>query len=129
MGILIPSASPKRADNKKEVPKLTSFKLLVSDVMLGETQGTKYMWIDDNGEPVAKFITFDWWDGKNISDLRIYYKYRKKGYSYQLLDYATKRIGCKALAVRRDNDIARHTYEKYGFRIVDQDEKLYYMSI
>lgn len=111
------------------VPKLESFRLEISTVMLGKTEGTQYKWFDNTGRPVAKFITFEWWDGKNISDLRVYSRYRNRGYSYQLLDYATKRLGCKALAVRKGNEIAKHVYDKYGFKVVDQDCDYYYMYI
>ena len=111
----------------KEIPRLDSFKLTVTDIMIGNTEAVQYKWIDKDGNPVAKFTTFEHWDGKNICDLKVYTKYRKRGYSYQLLDYATKRLRCKALAVRKENEIAKHTYSKYGFRVVDQDDKYYYM--
>lgn len=116
-------------NSSKSIPRLESFKLEITDVMLGKTKGTQYKWVDSNGNPVAKFTTFEWWDGLNISDLRVYARYRNRGYSYQLLDYATKKLGCKALAVRRDNEIAKHVYTKYGFRIVDEDCDYYYMYI
>lgn len=114
--------------DKKDVPRLEDLKMTVTTTTKGKSKITYYTWWD-NGQSVAKFGTFDWWDGKNICDLMVYEKYRKRGYSYQLLDYATKQLGCKALAVEKDNKIARHVYEKYGFKKVDADDRYYYMYI
>lgn len=82
-----------------------------------------------NGDKVAEFKTWDWWDGKNVSDLEIDKKYRGLGLSYQLLDYATKKCGVKNLAVRKNNTIAKHVYDKYGFEITEEDDDMYYMTL
>lgn len=97
--------------------------------MLGKTPAIQYKWSDKSGNPVTEFKTWDWWDGKNVSDLEINEKYRGQGLSYQLLDYAVKKCGAKNLAVNKNNYIAKHVYDKYGFEITDQDDDMYYMSL
>lgn len=81
------------------------------------------------GEQVAEFKIWDWWDGKNVSDLEITEKYRGLGLSYQLLDYATKTLKANNLAVKKDNVIAKYVYDKYGFSTADEDDEYYYMSL
>ena len=81
------------------------------------------------GERVAEFKIWDWWDGKNVSDLEIAEKYRGLGLSYQLLDYATKTLEANNLAVKKDNVIAKYVYDKYGFSTADEDDEYYYMSL
>lgn len=98
-------------------------------VMLGDTPSTQYVWHTQNGDTVAEFKIWDWWDGKNVSDLEINEKYRGLGLSYQLLDYATKRCGARNLAVKKDNTIAKHVYDKYGFHVTEEDDEYYYMSL
>lgn len=65
---------------------------------------------------------------KSTKHNMVYPKYRKQGLSYQVLDYATKTVGCKNLAVSKSNKIAKHTYDKYGFKTTEQDSDYYYMS-
>ena len=98
-------------------------------MMLGKTPSTQYIWRTDDGDVVAEFKIWDWWDGKNVSDLEIREKYRGLGLSYQLLDYATKRCGAMNLAVEKSNTIAKYIYDKYGFRVTDEDDEYYYMSL
>ena len=98
-------------------------------MMLGKTPSTQYIWRTNNGDIVAEFKIWNWWDGKNVSDLEIREKYRGLGLSYQLLDYATKRCGARNLAVKKDNTIAQHIYYKYGFRVTDENDLYYYMSL
>lgn len=114
---------PLKSDN------ISKFTMKKSNVTLGKTPAVQYKWTDKDGDPVAEFKVWNWWDGVNVSDLEIDKKYRQKGLSYQLLDYATKKCGAKNLAVRKTNDIAKHVYDKYGFEVVDQDDELYYMSL
>jgi hypothetical protein len=109
--------------------KLSDFKMSTKNVDLNGTPGVQYNWKDSKGNLVAKFTTFKWWDGKNIEDLAVSNNYKKKGLSYQLLDYATKELNCKHLAVDKDNKIAKHVYDKYGFKIADQDNNRYYMEL
>ena len=98
-------------------------------VMLGKTPSIQYKWHTKNGNLVAEFKIWDWWDGKNVSDLEISENYRGLGLSYQLLDYSTKICGAKNLAVNKSNAIAKYIYEKYGFRVTDEDDEYYYMSL
>ena len=109
--------------------ELRSLILSKSNVLLGQTPGTQYEWFDNTGNQVAEFTTFDWWDGKNICGLFVYPQYRRMGYAYKLLDFATKNLGCTCLAVDKSNFVAKQMYDKYGFAITDQDKNLYYMSL
>ena len=63
------------------------------------------------------------------NNLEINEKYRGLGLSYQLLDYATKICGARNLAVKKDNTIAKHIYDKYGFHVTEEDDEYYYMSL
>lgn len=109
--------------------KLTDFNLSKTKIMINKTHAISYKWIDSKGSKVAQFDIFDWWDGENIHNLEVFGKYKGKGLSYQLLDYATKKCGAKNLAVRKNNEIAKHVYDKYGFKVVSQDQNHYYMSL
>lgn len=97
-------------------------------IKLGNTPAVQYKWYDGK-KPVAQFTIFDWWDGKNIENLKVFDDYRGQKYSYDLLDYAVKECGAKNLSVRKDNNIAIHVYEKYGFKVTETDDDYIYMSI
>lgn len=111
------------------IRELRNLNMTTKHVMLGKTPSIQYTWHTRNGNHVTEFKIWDWWDGKNISDLEISEKYRGLGLSYQLLNYATKRCGARNLAVEKSNTIAKHVYDKYGFQITDEDDKYYYMSL
>lgn len=113
----------------KNTIKLSNFKMSIKEIDLFGIPAIQYKWTDDKGSLVAKFTTFKWWDGKNIENLKVYAGYRKNGLSYQLLDYAVHELNCKCLAVDKDNEIAKHVYDKYGFKVVAQDKNKYYMQI
>lgn len=98
-------------------------------VMLGKTPSIQYKWHTKNGNLVAEFKVWDWWNGKNISDLEISENYRGLGLSYQLLDYSTKICGARNLAVNKNNTIAKYVYDKYGFQVTEEDDEYYYMSL
>lgn len=116
--------------NRRELIKeLKNLKMTTKQVMLGMTPSTQYTWHTQNGDTVAEFKIWDWWDGKNVSDLEINEKYRGLGLSYQLLDYATKRCGAINLDVKKDNTIAKHVHDKYGFHVTEEDDEYYYMSL
>ena len=108
---------------------LRNLNMTTKQVMLGKTPSIQYKWHTKNGNLVAEFKIWDWWDGKNISDLEISGNYKGLGLSYQLLDYATKRCGAKNLAVKKSNAIAKYVYDKYEFQITDEDDEYYYMSL
>lgn len=114
---------------RRKLKNLDRLNMSRKRVMLGKTPATQYKWYDKDGDTVAEFKVWDWWDGKNVSDLEISKKYRGIGLSYQLLDYATKKCGAKNLAVRKDNTIAKHVYDKYGFETTETDDEYYYMSL
>ena len=107
---------------------INDFYLTTNEVMLGETLATQYTWTDEDGNKVAEFKIWDWWDGINVSDFEIYGKYIGKGLSYQFFDYAVVECGARHLAVDRTNAIAKHVYEKYGFKVVEQDACMNYMT-
>lgn len=114
---------------KEIIKEIRNLDMTTNQVMLGITPSIQYTWHTKNGDIVAEFKIWDWWDGKNVSDLEISEKYRGLGLSYQLLDYATKRCGAINLDVEKNNTIAKHVYEKYGFQIIDEDDTYYYMSL
>lgn len=95
--------------------------------MLGKTPGKKYVF--KNGkDKVGEYTTFDWWDGVNIENLKVSKKYRGQGISYKLLDHAVHKNNAKNLAVRKDNHIAKHVYDKYGFKETESDDDYSYMT-
>ena len=53
---------------------------------------------------------------------------RKQGFAKALLDVATV-LGGTRLSVRRKNQKAIHIYEKYGFKIVDENDEVYFMKL
>ena len=111
------------------IKEFRNLDVTTKQMMLGKTPSIQYTWHTKNGDIVAKFKIWDWWDGKNISDLEISENYRGLGLSYQLLDYATKRCGARNLAVNKNNTIAKYVYDKYGFLVTDEDDEYYYMSL
>lgn len=105
------------------------FKLKKEKIKIGNTPANYYVWTDSKNNKVAEFYTYKHWDGINVVNLEIFRKYRGKGLSYKLLDYAINKCGVKCLSVEKSNSNAKHVYDKYGFKVVDQDDKYYYMSI
>lgn len=111
------------------IKELNNLNMTAEQVMLGKTSSIQYKWYTKKGDYVAEFKIWDWWDGKNVSDLEINEKYRGLGLSYQFLDYATKQCGARNLAVKKSNIIAKHVYDKYGFQVTEEDDEYYYMSL
>lgn len=111
------------------IKELRNLNMATRHVMLGKIPSIQYTWHTRNGNHVAEFKIWDWWDGKNVSDLEISGNYRGLGLSYQLLDYATKKCGARNLAVKKTNTIAKHVYDKYGFQVTEEDDEYYYMSL
>lgn len=91
------------------------------------------MWLDGKN-PVAVVVVrkeseiYTW-----ITSIDIFPRYRGYGLSYQILDYATKRMGANCLTVAKDNEIAKKVYDKYGFREMridpKQSAKVTYMAL
>ena len=111
------------------IKELRNLNMATKHVMLGKTPSIQYTWHTKNGDIIAEFKIWFWWDGKNVSDLEISGNYRGLGLSYQLLDYATKKCGARNLAVKKTNTIAKHVYDKYGFQVTEEDDEYYYMSL
>ena len=111
------------------IKELRNLNMATKHVMLGKTPSIQYTWHTKNGDIIAEFKIWFWWDGKNVSDLEINEKYRGLGLSYKLLDYATKRCGARNLTVKKNNTIAKHVYDKYGFQVTEEDDEYYYMSL
>lgn len=62
-------------------------------------------------------------DGNNwITAIVVNPPYRGKRISYQLLDFAINQFGANALTVTKSNKTAIHTYEKIGFKIINQSQ-------
>lgn len=51
--------------------EIRNLNMTTKRVVLGKTPSIQYKWYTKNGDPVAEFKIWDWWDGKNISDLEI----------------------------------------------------------
>ena len=111
------------------IKEFRNLDVTTKQMMLGKTPSIQYTWRTNNSNIVAEFKIWNWWDGKNVSDLEVSEKYRGLGLSYQLLDYATKRCGARNLAVNKSNTIAKYIYDKYGFQVTEEDDEYYYMSL
>lgn len=82
-----------------------------------------FIWYDGD-ELVATLRIREQW----VCNLFVSPRYRKQGLSYDLLDIATIFGGSK-LYVRKTNQIALHTYQKYGFKIFDEDDEFIFMKL
>lgn len=88
-----------------------------------------YMWMDENDKLVCTVGSCQYTDDntKWIVSLEVVPDYRGHGLSEQVLDYAVKTMKCKYLAVDRDNELAKHVYDKYGFVTYQENDTMYYM--
>jgi len=64
-----------------------------------------------------------------IQGLELFGDAKGKGYSKNMLDIATKELGATHLSVNKNNSIAKHVYDKYGFEVYDEDGTMYYMKL
>lgn len=64
-----------------------------------------------------------------IQGLEIFGDAKGKGYSKYLLDIAVNDLGATKLSVNKSNTIAKKVYDKYGFKIYDEDDNMYYMEL
>lgn len=89
-----------------------------------------YIWFDDN-ELVAMVGSCQYRDDKTkwVVSLEIIKKYRGYGLSKQILDYAVKTMNCKYLSVNKNNKVAKKVYDDYGFKVYQEDDTMYYMTI
>ena len=64
-----------------------------------------------------------------IQGLELFGDAKGKGYSRHMLDIATKELGATRLSVNKNNKVAKHVYDKYGFEVYDEDGTMYYMKL
>lgn len=55
--------------------------------------------------------------------------YQGHGLSEQVLDFAVKHMGAYKLYVYKDNEVAQHLYEKYGFKKVGENKNKIFMTL
>lgn len=89
-----------------------------------------YMWLDDD-KLVCHVGSCEYLDDntKWIVSLEILPEYRSCGLSEQIVDFAVKNMKCKYLSVNKNNEIAKHVYDKYGFKVYQNDKNMYYMKL
>ena len=88
-----------------------------------------YMWMNNEDELVCYVGSCQYTDDhtKWIVSLEIVPKYKGHGLSKQILDYAVKTMKCKYLSVNKNNKVAKHIYDEYGFKTYQEDESMHYM--
>lgn len=89
-----------------------------------------YMWFD--GDKLACYVgSCEYLDDhtKWIVSLEITPEYKAHDLSKQIVDFAVKSMGCKYLSVNKNNKIAKHVYDKYGFKTYQDDDHMNYMTI
>ena len=47
--------------------------------------------------------------------------------SYDLLDFATDKLGAEYLSVRKTNTVAIHVYKERGFKTFKESDSMYFM--
>ena len=89
-----------------------------------------HIWFDSD-ELVAMVGSCEYTDDKTkwIVSLEITENYKGYGLSKQILDYATKTMNCKYLSVNKNNAIAKKVYDNYGFKVYQESDTMYYMTI
>lgn len=87
-----------------------------------------YLWLD-NDQLVCTVGSCKYRDDstKWIVSLEVMPKYKGYGLSRQILDFAVKTMKCKYLSVNKSNEIAKHVYDKYGFKVYQESDTMYYM--
>lgn len=89
-----------------------------------------YIWFDKN-DLVAMVGSCEYTDDKTkwIVSLEITKNYKGYGLSKQIVDYAVKYMNCKYLSVNKNNEVAKKVYDDYGFKVYQESETMYYMTI
>lgn len=89
-----------------------------------------YIWFDKD-ELAAMVGSCEYTDDKTkwIVSLEIPKNYKGYGLSKQILDYATKTMKCKYLSVNKNNKLAKKIYDDYGFKVYQESNAMYYMTI
>lgn len=93
-----------------------------------------YAWFNQQDELVCHVSSCEYYHDKTkwITSLEVMQKFKGHGLSEQILDYATKTMDCKYLAVDKNNEVAKYIYDKYGFKVFhvdNEDDDVYLMSI
>lgn len=89
-----------------------------------------YIWFDDD-KLAAMVGSCEYTDDKTkwVVSLEITKEYQGYGLSKQILDYAVKTMNCKYLSVNKNNKIAKKVYDDYGFKVYQESDAMYYMTI
>jgi ribosomal protein S18 acetylase RimI-like enzyme len=88
-----------------------------------------YAYKDRNGKVSAMVNVEHKKNGEKwIQGLEIFDQYKGHGYSKKLLDVAVKDLDAKYLSVNKKNKIAKHIYDKYGFKTIDETDVMYMMK-
>ena len=66
---------------------------------------------------------------KWIQGLEIFGDSKGKRLSYDILDIAVNDLGATNLSVNKNNKVAKHIYDQYGFKTYKDDDYMYYMKI
>ena len=66
---------------------------------------------------------------KWIQGLEIFGDAKGTGLSRSLLDVAVNELGATKLSVNKKNTLAKSIYDKYGFKVYDEDNTMYYMEL
>ena len=66
---------------------------------------------------------------KWIQGLEIFGDAKGTGLSRSLLDIAVNELGATKLSVNKKNTLAKSIYDKYGFKVYDEDDTMYYMEL
>lgn len=66
---------------------------------------------------------------KWIQGLEIFGDAKGTGLSKSLLDVAVNELGATKLSVNKKNILAKSIYDKYGFKVYDEDGTMYYMEL
>ena len=87
-----------------------------------------YIWMDDD-KLVCMVGSCEYTDDhtKWIVSLKIMKEYRGYGLSKQILDYAVKNMNCRYLSVGKNNEVAKSVYDKYGFKVYQKSDTMYFM--
>ena len=90
-----------------------------------------YIWLDKDNNLVCQVGSCEYLDDhtKWIVSLEIFPPYKGHGLSEQILDFATKTMKCKYLSVNKNNEIAKHVYDEYGFKTYQSNDHMYFMTL
>lgn len=111
---------------KKEYPVLKHVRCKDTDEYICDG----YMWLKDNA--LVCYVGSCKYNDDNtkwIVSLEVMREYRGYGLSNQILDFCVKFMNCKYLSVRKNNNLAKKIYDKYGFKVYYEDKNMYYMTL